>query len=322
MAAPLHAGMASRLSISLVIPTLNAGRAFGTTLHRLQTQRRERFETLIVDSGSQDATRHIVSQFPEARFVEAGVSPGPRAWNRVCALARGDLVVFLGQDAVPADPEWLGRLTDPLEDPSLAAVYGRQAVTATLHPIAAYRLSRRFPPQPHERRARFGDPVTHRSLDFSIGNAALRHSVWEGIRFNEHLPAAADREWARQALFASYTIAYVPQATVERTLAPGLDAAFREALLCGWTDQLLGQEAGSLRPDDDRFVKRAAWHLVKGLRLDQLPYLFLEDAAHRYGYRVGRLLHRLAPSIRRRIAPEIASEEPRRELTERERMAA
>ncbi len=308
-------------SISVVIPTLDAGRAFGTTLHRLTRQNRVADEILVVDGGSHDATRHIVSQFAEVRWVDSGVRPGPRAWNHACATGQGDLIVFLSQDALPTDESWLERLIAPMENPSIAAAYGRQQISSSADPVGAFRFRRRFPHESHQRRACFGDPVTLDSLHFCIANAVLRRSVWRGIRFNEHLPIAAEREWARQVLFASYTVGYAPEAIVERAPSRSLKAAFRNALLSGWTAGYLGPEAGALYPDEEHFVRAAVRNLLRHLRPDQIPFLALEDAAQRYGYRLGRRLHRLAPSIRRKIAPEIAAEQARRPLKELERAA-
>lgn len=308
-------------SISVVIPTLDAGRAFGTTLHRLTRQGRVADEILVVDGGSHDVTRHIVSQFAEVRWVDSGVRPGPRAWNHACAAGQGDLIVFLSQDALPTDETWLEQLIAPMKNPAIAAAYGRQQIPSLADPIGAFRFRRRFPRESHQRRACFGDPVTLDSLHFSIANAVLRRSVWRGIRFNEHLPIVAEREWARQVLFASYTVAYAPEAAVERTASRSLKAAFREGLLGGWTAEYLGPETGTLYPEAEHFVRAAAWNLLRRLRLDQIPYLALEDASKRYGYKFGRRLHRLAPSVRRKIAPEVAAEHPRRPLKELERAA-
>nr|MDQ6885302.1 glycosyltransferase [Candidatus Dormibacteraeota bacterium] len=70
------------LSVSIVIPTLNPGRAFGTILHRIMGQGRMPLEIVCADAGSTDGIRHIVSQFALARFVEIAEPPGPRSWNR------------------------------------------------------------------------------------------------------------------------------------------------------------------------------------------------------------------------------------------------
>src|SRR6266705_62309 len=149
-------------SVSVIIPTLHAGRAFGTVLHRIMGQGRTPLEIICADSGSTDGTRHIVSQF---------------------ALAR------------------------------------------------------------------FGDAISYKSLPFFIENAAVRRSVWRGIHFNEHLPVGADRVWARQVVLASYTIAYAPDAMVTTDSSGSLKAAYRLALLTGYTDQHYGDEGGTLWPE-------------------------------------------------------------------------
>src|SRR5437868_6352237 len=227
-------------SIAIVIPTLNAGRAFGTVLHRIMGQAQQPVEIICADGGSSDATRHIVEQFPLARFIEIGEEPGPRAWNRAMELVKADVVVFLAQDAVPANGDWLGRLTAPFEDRSVAGVYGRQEGTLDSDPLSAFRLGQRFCDEPHTRRIRIGDRVPYKSLPFFIDNAAVRRSVWRGIHFNEHLPVGADRVWARQAVLASCTIAYAPEALSVKPTRSGLRRAYRLALMTGYTDATHG----------------------------------------------------------------------------------
>ena len=294
------------LSISIVIPTFNAGRAFGTVLHRIMGQGRTILEVVCADLGSTDATQHIVSQFPKARFVQVAGPHGPRSWNQAMEEAGGDVVVFLAQDALPGDGDWLNHLVAPFDDASVGGVYGRQEVPVGSDPVSGFRLGQRFCQEPHARRIRVGDAIAYKSLPFFIDNAAVRRSVWRGIHFNEHLPVGADRVWARQVVLASYTIAYAPDAVVARAVHRSLKAAYRNAVLTGFTDQHYGDQGGTLWPDSRHFVKRAAWYLLKGFAWGRLPYLAIEDAVQRYGYRLGRRLDRMSPQIRGRFAPEAA----------------
>jgi len=302
------------LSTSIVIPTLNAGRAFGTVLHRIMGQGRAPLEIVCTDLGSTDGTRHIVSQFPLARMVGLGEAAGAPCWNRAMEESRGDIVVFLAQDAVPANGDWLNHLTAPFEDPSVGGVYGRQQAPLESDPLSAFRLGQRFCGEPHWRRIRVGDTVRYKSLPFFIDNAAVRRSVWRGIHFNEHLPIGADRFWARQVVLASCTIGYAPDALVVKQVHPTLAAAYRLAVLTGYTDARLADEGGTLWPDSRHFVKRAAWYLLKGLAWGRLPYLAIEDVVQRYGYKLGRRLDRLGPTLRERIAPKIATDTREPEL--------
>ena len=293
-------------SISIVIPTLNAGRAFGTVLHRIMGQGRQPLEILCVDGGSSDGTKHIVGQFPLARWVESSDAAGPRTWNRAAQQAKGELVVFLGQDAVPANGDWLTHLTAPFDDPSVAGVYGRQEASMDSDPLSGFRLAQRFCHEPHWRRIRIGDRVPYKGLPFFIENAAVRRSIWHGIHFNEHLPIGADRVWGRQAVLASCTIAYAPDALVVRPLQASLRTTYWLALLTGYTDRHYGDDGGTLWPDSRHFVKRAAWYLIKGLAWGQLPYLAIEDLVQRSAYKLGQRLDRLAPTLRKRVAPNVA----------------
>jgi rhamnosyltransferase len=285
------------LSISVVIPILDPGRGFGSLLHRLKGQGRVPLEILVVDSGSQDGARQTLEQFPEIRLIDVANRPGPASWNRGCQEARGDLVVFVAQDALPANGDWLNHLAAPFDDESVAGVYGRQEASASSDPLSAFRLGQRFCGQAHWRRLRVGDQVRHKSLPFFIDNAAIRRSVWQGIHFNEHLPVGADRVWARQAVLASYTIAYTPEGLVANDVHAGLKAAFHRARLTGFADRQVADAGGTLWPDSMRFTKRAAWYLLKGFAWGQLPYLALEDAAQRYGYKLGARTPRPIPAL-------------------------
>ena len=285
----------STLSISLVIPTLNAGRGFATLLHRLKGQGRLPLEILVLDSGSRDGTRESLLQFPEVRLIELSGSPGPASWNRGCEEARGDLVVFLSQDALPANGDWLNHLAAPFEDDSVAGVYGRQEASATSSPLWNFRMAKRFCRKAHARRLKVGDPIRHKSLPFFIENAAVRRSVWQGIHFNENLPVGADRVWARQAVLASYTVTYTPDALVTRELPLGLRAAFELGKLTGYADRQFGDGGGTLWSDSRRFARDAAWFLLSGFAWGALPYLALEDAAHQYGYLLGQRMQRPMP---------------------------
>jgi rhamnosyltransferase len=260
-------------------------------------------EIVCADAGSTDATRHIVAQFPLARLVDVAEPSASGTWNRAVEAATGDVIVFLGQDAVPASGDWLGHLTAPFTDESVAGVYGRQEATLESDPLSAFRLAQRFCRETHWRRLRVGDPIRYKSLPFLIDNAAIRRSVWRGIRFNERLPIGADRVWARQAILASCTVAYAPDALVLRKRRSSLKAAYQQAMLTGFVDQHFGDDGGTLWPDSRHFSKRAAWYLLKGFAWGQLPYLAIEDAVERYGYRLGRRLDRIQPGQPERIAP-------------------
>lgn len=115
-------------TISVIIPTLNAGKMIGPLIERLQSQRRVPEEIIVVDSSSDDDTREVVKRYPGVRLVVIGRSGFNHGGTRDYALREsvGDFVLFLTQDAMPATPDYISQITEPFNDSRVAMVYGRQ----------------------------------------------------------------------------------------------------------------------------------------------------------------------------------------------------
>jgi len=104
--------MSSR-EVSVVIPTFNRSRTLLRVLRALEAQTvgPQAFEVFVVDDGSQDGTPSAVEQFAaqaslELRYIRQQNSGPAAARNRGIAASKGALVVFLGDDTIPA-PEFL-----------------------------------------------------------------------------------------------------------------------------------------------------------------------------------------------------------------------
>ncbi|MCI0342528.1 MAG: glycosyltransferase family 2 protein, partial [Planctomycetales bacterium] len=84
---------------------------------------RERLETVVVDNGSRDGTAdRVAREFPEVRLVRNATNLGFAGPNsRAAASARGDLVLFLNDDARLAS-DALRRLVEASAAPGVAAV--------------------------------------------------------------------------------------------------------------------------------------------------------------------------------------------------------
>lgn len=113
------------MTVSVVIPCLNASMHVGQALEGLADQvLDEPWEVVIVDNGSTDDTFTIAEGFADRvslKLVRATAVAGQwYARNIGVAAARGDSVVFLDADDVPA-PGYLAAMRDTLRDADLAA---------------------------------------------------------------------------------------------------------------------------------------------------------------------------------------------------------
>jgi glycosyltransferase involved in cell wall biosynthesis len=102
-------------SFSVVIPAHNAERTVGAVLASIAEQEPAPAEVIVVDDASTDRTAEI-AEAAGARVLrneEPLLAGGAR--NRGWEAARGDVVVFLDSDAVPA-PGWNAGLAAALEE--------------------------------------------------------------------------------------------------------------------------------------------------------------------------------------------------------------
>ena len=99
-------------SVSVVVPARNEARRIGPCLAGLRAQRSPLVEVLVVDGGSTDGTRELVSRAAaeDPRIVlvdepprESGAVGRPWALHHGFTMARGEWVMSVDADAVPAE---------------------------------------------------------------------------------------------------------------------------------------------------------------------------------------------------------------------------
>ena len=133
-------------SVSVLLVTKNGERYLAETLQciRLQQGRFRLAEIIAVDSGSRDQTLAIleshavrVIRIPPHEFGHG------KTRNLAAAHAQSDYLVFLTQDATPANTEWLEKTLAPLQaDPSIAGAYSRHLPRPDCHPMEWRQIGR------------------------------------------------------------------------------------------------------------------------------------------------------------------------------------
>ncbi|HVP38674.1 MAG TPA: glycosyltransferase [Candidatus Saccharimonadales bacterium] len=188
---------------SVLIRTRDGGERLRRVVAQVEAQREVEFEVVLLDSGSTDGVSAALAG-GRVRWVGLeGPFTHPRSSNAAARAARGELLVFLSQDAVPLADRWLARLLAPLEEPAVAAAFSRQVPDARTPALEARDLERAYPP-------RGASPTV-------LSNAAsvLRRALWAEHPFDESLPLAEDLEWGLWAQARGLRVAYVPESVVE-----------------------------------------------------------------------------------------------------------
>jgi rhamnosyltransferase len=210
---------------SVVILTFQAGSGFDELLRRLSSQRTNfAYDVLVIDSGSTDGTTELATRHGAAvhRIAPNEFDHGATR-NLGASLTAGRCVVFLVQDALPADDHWLAAMVENLDaDETVAGVYGRQVPRPDSSPLTRA-LMRDWPTSSSERREQFAGgrgsyaalpPATRRSLAvFDNVSSCVRRSVWEIIPF-ERTRFGEDLRWGKAVVEAGHKLVYEPRSAV------------------------------------------------------------------------------------------------------------
>lgn len=125
------------ISVSVIIPTFNAGSEFYWLLRKVLGQRGlSRVEVVVVDSGSSDGTPELAEEFG-CKVVRIPSSDFSHSYSRNLGAdnATGDLYLFTVQDAYPIGDYWLHSLARALLEPS-GDEFKAAAVSAAEYPRA------------------------------------------------------------------------------------------------------------------------------------------------------------------------------------------
>ncbi len=124
------------MSVSVIIPTLNAERELPELLQMLAAQTVQADEIIVVDSESSDRTADIAKK-AGARVLSVRRGDFDHGKTRDWALreSSGDSIVFLTQDAIPADKYFLENMLNAISEDRIAVASGHQLPKEDASPI-------------------------------------------------------------------------------------------------------------------------------------------------------------------------------------------
>jgi len=293
---------------SILIPTKNGAENIGVCLAAIYSQKDVApFEVLVVDSGSTDATLGIARRYPvRIEEIPSESFHHARTRNYAAALAKGELLVFLSQDAIPASDTWLASLARDFKEQSVGAVYGRQLPKAEsgLERRSAFAVmygAERIVKLPMD-----GVGLGHKYYHFSNANSAIRKSVWEATRFPEELKVFEDVGIAKRILDSGWSIVYEPDAAVYHAHDFPLDLLFKRYFDIGVVYQRLGiwnsRSRASLWRDGWRGAKGKLSSLLKHGANDDAGSSIVKDVSKYVAIQLGRNERALPRAVKKKLS--------------------
>lgn len=107
-------------SISVVMPTLNAGRVLGVCLQAIRKQDYPQglIEIIVADGGSQDKTVEIAKNFG-AQIFDNPLKTGEAGKAVALRHARHELIALIDSDNILPQRDWFLRMVAPFRDPEI-----------------------------------------------------------------------------------------------------------------------------------------------------------------------------------------------------------
>lgn len=193
--------------VSIILRSFNEGWALRDTLKALQVQDYSNWELIVIDSGSSDGSPEIIRAARPAHFIQ--IQPHEynpsRVMNHGMRLARSGFGIFLNADATPQGSAWLRPLVERLQDPNVAAVFGRQVPRPDCQAVYACDYDRCFGPN--------RESVRWEHF-FSMVSSGIRKDIWSRRGFLETLQYAEDDEYTRWARAQGFKVVYCPESVV------------------------------------------------------------------------------------------------------------
>jgi rhamnosyltransferase len=290
----------------IVIPTLNAARdweGFAPTL--LQWGSPDR--VVIMDSSSDDDTERLAAQsgFRFVRIPRSEFNHGATRQLAVHLLPDAEVLVYLTQDTVLESPDAIHRLTDALQDHSIAAAYGRQLPRRAAGPIEAHARLFNYPETGGIRDLRSRERIGFKAIFISNSFAAYRRSALLQVGgFPVDVIFGEDTVTAARLLLAGWKIAYTPEACVRHSHDYTWIEEFKRYFDIGVLHQREGwlrQEFGQASGEGKKFVLSEITYLSLKAPL-LIPSSIARTGLKLIGYRLGRLERYMTNGLKSRIS--------------------
>jgi rhamnosyltransferase len=260
----------SGVTASIIIPTRNGLPLVERCLRGVLSQKTSfPFEVVVIDSASTDGTWEFLESFPVRRIriraedFNHGATRNLAAWK-----AYGEFLVFLVQDAVPADDTWLANLISAFDDPDVVGVYSRQRPRTESNPVTWYMTLGTTPDGDNRRVKRLARHTRMDALQpeeqlelsiFQNNSSGVRRSVFLREAFDS-VPYGEDISWGKRMIEAGHALVYEPSSVVLHSH----DRSPLYALKRAYADHYQAAGLFGLRmlPSVSRLLRTMAWSSI------------------------------------------------------------
>lgn len=283
-----------KVKVDVIIPTYRPGKEFETVLERLNKQEYPVEKILIMNTEEEFWNREWEKKFPalEVHHIKKEEFNHGGTRKKAAQLSKGDIMVFMTQDAMPKDKGLIGNLIRPiLENKEVAASYARQLPARDCSVMECYTRAFNYPENSLLKTKKDIPRYGIKTYFCSNVCAAYKKSIYESLGgFVDRTIFNEDMILAGKMVQKGYGIFYAAKAEVihshnytglqqfHRNFDLGVSQAEHPEIFRG-----LPSEGEGIR-----LVLNTAKFLIKKGKFWMLPSLIVQSGCKFIGYRAGK----------------------------------
>lgn len=286
-------------TVDVIIPAYHPGKEFATLIKRLEKQSVPIHRIIVMNTEESMWNKEWekLSDVMEIHHLAKSEFDHGGTRAQAAELSDADVMIFMTQDAMPADRELLAELLKALEqDENIAAAYARQLPNAECSFVERYTRAFNYPDRSVVKTKKDMDQYGIKTFFCSNVCAAYKKDIYQKqggfVRrtiFNE------DMIYAGGLIQAGYGIAYAAEAKVihshnynwmqqfHRNFDLGVSQAEHPEIFEGVPSEGEGM----------RLVKKTLSHLVRSGKIWLIPGFVMQCAGKYAGYLAGKNFRRL-----------------------------
>lgn len=275
-----------KIETSIILVTLNAGVGFKEILRAIFKQTYKNFEVILIDSSSTDKTLIYAKEYPiKIHKIKRSEFGHGKTRNLGARLAKGQLIVYLTQDAIPYNKYWLERLIANFKDKQVAAVFGKQIPLKSSPPPDKYSYSRDYPDR------KFTITIKNYlnlNVIFSNVSSAIRKELLISHPFKKNIIVSEDIYWANKIIRLGYKVNYEPKSQVIHSHKYTLKKIFEVNYLQGRGYELIYRSNNFvLKNSSTRFIDKMKFLFISK-DFVWILYSFVVDGVRFIAFTLGR----------------------------------
>lgn len=286
-------------TIDVIIPVYHPGKEFWELLKKLDQQSHPLNRIILMNTGDAPWKEEIEEQYPKCRVEllkkEAFDHGGTR--HLAAALSEADYLLYMTQDAVPADEFLVERLIESFQRGTVKAAYARQLPNDSCREIEKYTRSFNYPEKSRIKSKKDLETLGIKTFFCSNVCAMYERETYLALGgFVRHTIFNEDMIYAGGLIKKGYEIAYVADAKVIHSHNYNAKEQFHRNFDLAVSQVDHPEIFQGIRSEKEgiRLVLHTAGHLLKVKKPWLLMPLVTTSAGKILGYKFGQNYRRLS----------------------------